>query len=107
MMDKVTESKMIKKLKRQYSAPAISYRNPVTLDDKSEDESEMGVLDYNEEVYYGWLKFKGDKTPAPVQVKRPTSSQIRSRPTDKLHLAVWEDDPAKIQKLVVQKGKSF
>ena len=49
---------MIRKLKRQWSAPAISYGNSVAIE-KSDDESELGQLDYNEETYYGWLDFKG------------------------------------------------
>ena len=49
---------MIRKLKRQWSAPAISYGNSVSIE-KSDDESELGQLDYNEETYYGWLDFKG------------------------------------------------
>ena len=57
-MEKWSQSKIIRKLKRQWSAPAISYGNSVSIE-KSDDESELGQLDYNEETYYGWLDFKG------------------------------------------------
>ena len=94
---------MISKLRRQWSDSAVVIKNG---DDISDDEDEFVQLDYNEDVYYGWNEYKGVRVPAPVQVKRPTF-KIHGfrRPADKLHSAVWDDDPAKLQKLVLNKSK--
>ena len=60
------------------------------------DENELEDLDYNEEIYYGWNTH--ENVVEPVQVKRPSSRF--QRPGDRLHRAVWDDKPAKVQKLV-------
>ena len=93
---------LLGKLRRQWSDSAVVIKNN---DDLSDDGDEFVQLDYNEDVYYGWNDYKGVRIPAPVQLKRPTF-KIRGfrRPGDKLHLAVWDDDPAKLQKLVLNKG---
>ena len=98
------KDKMINKLRRQWSEPAIRPLPIVRTGDSSgDDESEYGQLDYNEDVYYGWNDFQGVRYPAPAQVRRPNPRSKR-RPGDKLHLAVWDDDPAKLQKLVNSQG---
>ena len=74
---------------------------PIKNDDDS-DENEIGVLDYNEDKYFGW-NYDAD-VPAPVQLKRPDRFAVMRRPSDKLHLAVWDNDPAKVQKLVLTQG---
>ena len=95
---------MINKLRRQWSEPAIRPLPIVRTGDSSgDDESEYGQLDYNEDVYYGWNDFQGVRYSAPAQVRRPNPRSKR-RPGDKLHLAVWDDDPAKLQKLVNSQG---
>ena len=96
---------MISKLRRQWSDSAVVLKNDDAI---SDDEDEFVQLDYNEDVYYGWSDYKGARVPAPVQIKRPTFKihGVR-RPGDKLHLAVWDDDPAKLQKLVLNKGTYF
>ena len=75
---------------------------PVAKADYDSDENQVEVLDYREDVYYGWDDEA--QAPAPVQVKRPDPLQRFKRPGDKLHAAVWRDDPTKVQKLVLQRG---
>ena len=62
------------------------------------DENELEDLDYNEDSCYGW----NEDVPAPVQVKRP--DRRSKRPGDRLHRAVWNDNPNKMQKLVLNEG---
>jgi len=65
------------------------------------DEHEIEELDYKTEFYHGWNSEAN--VPAPVQLKRPNRCFIR-RTGDKLHLAVWDNDPGKAQKLILQQG---
>ena len=62
------------------------------------DENELEDLDYNEDSCYGW----NEDVPAPVQVKSP--DRRSKRPGDRLHRAVWKNDPNKMQKLVLAEG---
>ena len=70
---------------------------PVTYDS---DENAVENLSYNEDIFYGWDEV--EDVPAPVQVKRP--ERHSRRPGDRLHKAVWSNDPAKVQKLVLYEG---
>lgn len=58
-------------------------------------------LDDDDSVFY-----QDRRSSAPVQVKKPNRCFIR-RPSDKLHLAVWDNDPAKVQRLVLKEGNAF
>ena len=88
-------------VRRKSDSGAIVPSQPNLIDS---DEDVENPIDYNEEKYYGWNS--EGQVPAPVQLKRPTRQSIR-RPGDKLHLAVWNDDPAKVQKLVLRQGNYF
>lgn len=63
-------------------------------------------LDYDDDVFYGSTEDRHRLASAPVQVKKPNRCFIR-RPSDKLHLAVWDNDPAKVQRLVLKEGNFF
>ena len=79
-------------LTRRQKSKTVSYES---------DENEVEDLNYNEEIFYGWDEL--EDVPAPVQVKRP-GRRFR-RPGDRLHMAVWNNDPAKLQKLVLYEGR--
>ena len=70
---------------------------PVTYES---DENAVENLSYNEDIFYGWDEV--EDVPAPVQVKRP--ERHSRRPGDRLHKAVWSNDPGKVQKLVLYEG---
>ena len=91
-METLKKADKIFKVKRRKSEPI-----PHSNYDSDEEANEL--IDYNGKVSYGWNH--EDQVPAPVQLKRPSRSNLR-RPGDKLHLAVWDNDPAKAQKLVME-----
>ena len=79
---------------------AVSRRRsaPVTKTNYDSDEDQIEYLNYNESKYYGYV----DDFPSPVQVKRPNPKY--KRPSEAVHIAVWDNDPALIQHLVLYKG---
>ena len=79
---------------------AVSRRRsaPVAKTNYDSDEDQIEYLNYNESKYYGYV----DDFPSPVQVKRPNPKY--KRPSEAVHIAVWDNDPALIQHLVLYKG---
>ena len=71
---------------------------PVAKTNYDSDEDQIEYLNYNESKYYGYV----DDFPSPVQVKRPNPKY--KRPSEAVHIAVWDNDPALIQHLVLYKG---
>ena len=82
---------------------ALSRRRsaPVANTNYDSDEDQIEYLNYNESKYYGYV----DDFPSPVQVKRPNPKY--KRPSEAVHIAVWDNDPALIQQLVLYKGINF
>ena len=82
---------------------ALSRRRsaPVANTNYDSDEDQIEYLNYNESKYYGYV----DDFPSPVQVKRPNPKY--KRPSEAVHIAVWDNDPALIQHLVLYKGINF
>jgi hypothetical protein len=74
---------------------------PISKTNYDSDENVVEILDYNEEISSGW---DADyEAAAPVQLKRPKTKN--KSPSDRLHLAVWDNDAAKVQNLVLHEGK--
>ena len=72
--------------------------NPISKVNYDSDENQIEYLNYNEPKYYGWV----DDCPSPVQVKRPNPRS--NRPGEQIHLAVWDENPYLVQKMVLAGG---
>ena len=86
---------------RQKMAMSRRRSAPVANTNYDSDEDQIEYLNYNESKYYGYV----DDFPSPVQVKRPNPKY--KRPSEAVHIAVWDNDPALIQHLVLYKGIKF
>ncbi len=86
----------MKALRRRSSNVHLSYSDP-----EDSDENEITELDYGEPSFHGVDSDTG--TVEPVQMRLPRTRN--KTPADRLHLAVWLNDPYKVQVLVYEQSE--